>query len=489
MKPHLIVIYLCFICFVIGIFVYPASANNFKTLFEENEYYTALHKLFSEAEESIDIVISAIVANPKDPQDPVNKLLGTLFEARERGVRVRVVFEDTTSSESFLAYRSLLESGVDVYFDASRVLVNSKMVVVDSHICVIGSPDWSADSWRGKVVSAVLDSSDMAKVVSDSISKFPLAKQPSFIKEEAEGVLIPHDFLLLKKFGIRLMNERAENPFGLYLVLIKEAQEKGQNSFLLDYEKCGKRLYLEKDFFRSFKDSQEEKEYYYQRVKKILRVLRDRYNLIEYDESSDEVALLKQFDIDLAKPDATHPCFILPHKFWDDDFPHRLSLSAKYMYLVCLLEAKKSARSPYWFSNEYMLSELYSLNLHTVSSGLERLEEENLIEVARAPHLEGESFKDAKKVYCINQIVTDEEFKKRIEELSTKYGDDITKQAREQASELDESKDLLIIETFIHLIKKYGYLAVRRANVDTLNYKKGSSLRHISTTIKFLEKD
>lgn len=462
-----------------------------RALLQESDYYETLHDLFSQAEGSIDIVIDAIVITPLTPDNPVNKLIESLIEARKRGVKIRVILEDTRSPKNFVAYRSLLEGGIDVYFDTSKLLINSKAIVVDSHICIVGGLSWSPDAWRkNHTLSVVLDSEHMAGVVEDSVSKLLLAEQSPFIVEERpKGILIPNDLLLLKKFGMRFVDERAEEQFDLYLLLIKEAQAKSDNELLFDYEGWGRMLGLEKKFFREFESEEEKKEYYNRKVKKAARFLRDRFRLIEYDEENDKVVLLKQFNIDLSRPDAANPCFVLPDKFWDAEMPHRLDLNAKYVYLASLLEAEKSARYPYWFGNESTLSDMYGLNLNTVSAGLDQLEEMNLIEIARAPAVKDEPREKDKNVYRINRIISQEEFNEKILEFEQEYGRDITEQAQKEASELNEPNDLYIIKTFINLIHKYGYPAVRRANIDTLHYERGSNLRHISTTIKLLEKE
>jgi len=458
-----------------------------RTLLEEGEYYRTLNELISKAETSIDIVIGTIVVTPADPENPVNKLMDSLIEARERGVRVRIILEDRGSSGNFFAYRNLLENGMDIYFDTSRLLINSKSVVIDSGVCVIGGLSWSPDSWKeGNAISVILDSKDMAEAVGNSISKLLLTESAPFVEEKPEGVLIPDDFLLLEKYGIKFIEERGNQSLDLYLSLIKEAQEKGTNELVFDYDKWGDLICLKEAFFREFESAEERSEHYKRRLMQILKILRDRFEFIEFDEKSGKVTLIEQFGLDLSGPGEAAHCFIIPYKFWDARYAYRLDLNTKYMYLVSLLEAKKSARSPYWFSNEYMLSDMYSLSLKSVTAGLHNLEHINLLEIASSPEeIEGKP----KNVYRNNKIITEDEFNEKIAEFEEAHSAKIVKQAREEATKLNEPNDLFIIKTFINLIWKYDYSLVRRANVNTLHYKRGSNLRHISTTIKLLEKE
>ena len=244
--------------------------------------------LFTQAKESIDIVIDEIVIDPLDPKGLVSKIIESLLEARKTGVRVRVVLEDTTSPRNFTAYRTLLEGGIDVYFDTSRLLVNSRAVVVDSATCVIGGLSWAPDSWRDDhTLSVVIDSEEMAGTVEGSISKLLLTEAAPLMEIEAEGMLIPNDFLLLKKFGMRFIDGRAEEAFDLYLLIIKEAQEKSSSELLFDHEGWGRTLSLEKKFFREFESDQERSQYYNSRLKKALGVLDGRYGLVDFHRRRD----------------------------------------------------------------------------------------------------------------------------------------------------------------------------------------------------------
>jgi len=360
---------------------------------------------------------------------------------------------------------------------------------VDSKKCIIGSISWSPVSFgKNYAMSIVLDSEEMAKTIADSISKVTLAERPLIAEESLKGVLIPDDFLLLKDFGIRFVKEKANKPFDLYLVLIHEAQDQGNDEFNIDHEKIGRLLCLEKEVIKKLNDK-EKKDYYNKRIRKILIVPERRYGFLQYHRKDNKVVLLEKFDIDLSKPEANNLCFILPDKFWEAGFSSRLNLNEKYLYLISLREAKKSTRSPYWFSNEYILSNLYGLGDYAISKGLQRLAEENLIEIVYAPFIKGEPPKEKRNIYCINKIITEDEFNRSVEDLRSKYGQDITAKAQAEASELGEPKDIFVIEVFINLIKKYGYPAVRHANAIALSHEIGSNLRHISTTIKILEKE
>ena len=89
-------------------------------------------------------------------------------------------------------------------------------------------------------------------------------------------------------------------------------------------------------------------------------------------------------------------------------------------------------------------------------------------------------------VYCQNPLISDEEFKKEIDNLTQEYGQKTTRQAQELSAQLNELKDLNAIETYIHLIDKHGYKKVQAVNDITAKRKKGSAQRDISYTIQQL---
>lgn len=479
---------ICLTALVVVLFQGTGLSIEPQTLFQEEGYYQELHRLFSQAESSIDIVIDAIEVTPPEPHSHIDKLIELLLEAGGRGVRVRVILEDAKSPKNFIAYRKLLEGGLDVYFDSSKLLVNSKSIVIDSRICVVSGMSWTPEAWDKKnTIAVVLDSGEMAKTVGDSVSKLLTVERTPFIAERAEGVLIPDDFLLLKRFGRRLIEERANDAFDLYLFLIKIAQERAGTEFRIDYVKWGASLCSKRKTLKKFSNEEQKERFYHRTISTALTALSKRYGFVEYDKKGGKVTLPKLFDIDPGKSAETHPCFVLPYAFWEADIPATLPLEAKYIYLIALLESRKSERFPYWFSNPGMLSDFYGLSPHTVDAGLDRLEKMNIIEIARAPGAREASGKGERDVYRINRIIPKEEFDKRIEEFEREHGGELTEQARNEALQLNEPNDFLIIKTFIGLIKKYGYPAVRQANVDTVRHQRGSSLSCISTTIKMLE--
>ncbi|HDO25574.1 MAG TPA: hypothetical protein ENG95_02865 [Nitrospirae bacterium] len=58
-------------------------------------------------------------------------------------------------------------------------------------------------------------------------------------------------------------------------------------------------------------------------------------------------------------------------------------MRAKYIYLICLYEASRSTRYPFWFRSQKDMSKLYGISDNTISLALMELEEKGIIEVTR----------------------------------------------------------------------------------------------------------
>ena len=75
--------------------------------------------------------------------------------------------------------------------------------------------------------------------------------------------------------------------------------------------------------------------------------------------------------------------FVVPAKFYTDKYMSGLSMKAKYLYLICLLEASNSTKYPEWFRSQQDMGKLYGISGDTISTGLLELEAKGVIQVTR----------------------------------------------------------------------------------------------------------
>jgi Mn-dependent DtxR family transcriptional regulator len=81
------------------------------------------------------------------------------------------------------------------------------------------------------------------------------------------------------------------------------------------------------------------------------------------------------------KPDKS--TIIISYEYWQEGYSDKLSMRAKYMYLICLYEASRSTKYPLWFRSQKDMSKLYGISDTTISLGLQELEDKGLIEIIR----------------------------------------------------------------------------------------------------------
>jgi phosphatidylserine/phosphatidylglycerophosphate/cardiolipin synthase-like enzyme len=73
-----------------------------------------------------------------------DSLATALIYAKERGVEVRVVIERERAYEQGSEYSRLKSAGVDVRLDGNPNLMHHKFMVIDGHVVVTGSYNWSS---------------------------------------------------------------------------------------------------------------------------------------------------------------------------------------------------------------------------------------------------------------------------------------------------------------------------------------------------------
>jgi len=438
-----------------------------------SDYFPAVHKALSQARQSIEVIMYLIIMDPQDTENPVNILINDLIAARKKKARVRVILENEKFNESQLAFETLQKNGIDVYYDTPKTYLHTKAIVIDSRICILGSANWSRTAfYNNHEVSIILDSEETAKAIKESLSHIILDKIPP-ARTEKKGLLFPEEFLLSPRAGRRLIKDRADKAFDLYLLFLKESQTTKSDVLKLDYERYA--------YLLGYKAPPDVNkiEYYYEKLRRPLKRLQRRYGLLKYDTRKKEIILLKP---------TSQSYLILPFQYWEYNLPERLSLRAKYLYLISLLEAQKSLKNPYWFRSQKDLSTIYGLSDYTISLAFLELERENIIEVLRGERTEEEFGKRQANIYQVNSLISPREFQERIDSLKAEYGEEITSQAQALSAQLNEPKDLTKIEIYIHLIKEHRYEPVKEANEKASRYKKGSSLHHITTTINLLKK-
>jgi len=350
------------------------------------DYQQTLHKYLIQAKDSIIIAMYFIIIEPEG-DGPVNELVNDLIAAKKRGVKVKVILEDSKLKESRLAYQKLKENNIPVYFDTPSNLLHIKGVAIDGRYLFLGSANWSRAAIEDNYEATYFkDSPPDARAFKKYVENIPFQDKDIFLPP-IEGVTLSPDFLLSSKsrdsglasnsqshkYGRRLLKNQADKQFDLYLLLCKIAEARGENTFSIDYDSLAREMgYTVPENLRKYRSPHD---YFYERIHRLLVRLR-RYGLINYRKG---IVTLKANNIRRSDK----PSIVIPFEYWEFDYPAKLSMRAKYMYLVSLYEAARSTRYPYWFRSQKDMAKLYGISDTTISLGLLELEEKGIIEITR----------------------------------------------------------------------------------------------------------
>jgi cardiolipin synthase len=134
-----------------------------------SDYYYWLPSAFADAKNRIDIAMFHM-AIPSE-KHPTRILIEELIKAQKRGVKVSVLLdrdreEDPYKSEviNINALNLLLSNNIAVKFDTEKQLLHSKLIIIDKHLAIIGSHNWSAGSYfRYDDISLVLESKSLVE--------------------------------------------------------------------------------------------------------------------------------------------------------------------------------------------------------------------------------------------------------------------------------------------------------------------------------------
>ncbi|MFA5093320.1 MAG: phospholipase D-like domain-containing protein, partial [Candidatus Omnitrophota bacterium] len=388
--------------------------------------------------------------------------------AKERGAAVKVII-DESQSINHNAYNRLKQKGVEVYFDTALKVLHAKAIIVDSKICIVGSHNWTRAALNDNYeFAAYIEDTKLAEKLIDDIAKIPLSSEQTTKPKEQIGLRLPVKMLtaLPKPSLFKIFTSQAEQAFDLYLFLAKKAQEINSNVITIDYEEfASKGLgYFKKERIDIYR---------------VLRNLDKKYGVIRYEPGAKTLTV-----IEIPADEYVN----IPDSYWKYGFDRKLTLAAKYMYLISLSEAQRSALNPYWFRSYKDLVRMYHLSEMSIGNGITELQKENILEIFRSkPEKAGKFESRPANRYCLHHLQSLEQFNQGLNVLFVKYGEFFVRQAQELSAQLNEPNDLAKIETYIDLINTYGYEKVKKVNVKVAAYRRETGFYDLAQVILLLK--
>jgi len=141
--------------------VEPQTQTRDITILSNRDYFPTVHQIFQDAQRSIQVMMFSARYYTEKPRhagdiehvpgthwSDTNVLLDDLIDASQRGVNVQIILDNSNWNESNTELNEqfgqlMIEGGVAVFMDDPEVTTHCKLIIVDDHITVVGSTNWS----------------------------------------------------------------------------------------------------------------------------------------------------------------------------------------------------------------------------------------------------------------------------------------------------------------------------------------------------------
>jgi len=392
-----------------------------------------------------------VVLSSKVTGSKVHRLVDALWQAKKRGLNVQVVLDRNAvwiekGNKNGGAYRYLRERGVEVFYDDEHVLTHAKALVIDERTVVLGSTNWTESALtRNTEANVLIRSKELAREVLEGFGE-PVPQAPE--TSSGGGVRVPWTFLNSRNLLGRMVNNRDERAFDLYLFLLKSFAGREEKELGFHYEALEREIGIQK------KDAIARRT-----VRRALGRLQDKYGLIgySYEPWKDPVISLKTAE---TSPDRAVE---IPSAYWEWGWSRKLTFPGKVMYLLGQMYSASSPIAPAWFRSGEDLAKRFGFSIRFVRAGFMDLRRHNLVEVA-PDQLSPSNYKTRKaNRYIPNPLCDPKELEKAFQDLERRYGKEKVSRAAGALHLIYEDSDVGAAERLILLEEEFGPEVVRRA--------------------------
>lgn len=432
---------------------------------------TTLNEI-NNAKKSINLTMYLLSVKEHETGWQSYQLVDALVKAKERGVKVEVILDqsydfergtptkENLQSKNTEAYELLKKNGITVLFDTPQVYTHSKVLVIDGETVILGSTNWSnAALTANNEANVLIHSKEVAQAVLEDQKKIEI-QAPRV--EVSEMVPISWTFTNSERFLGRMMTRGAERAFDVYLYLLKEYDGSAEAKVIVDHDALARALGIERMTSEAYR----------RQIIKALEQLQNDYHLISvstpYGQSSE--VILKDY-ADPSKPYSKpiDKFVYLPKTYWKYGWDKALSFPGKIMYIVNLSYVAVSPISPRWSSTVDALAERFHISGHSVSAGTTDLRRADLVEV-RYDEISKDGGPRQSNIYLPNALYDPVERQAQFKDLERAYGQEKYAQVREYAKIVYEDNNLSGIKALLELDRQYGPEIVRQA-VDVVKIK------------------
>ncbi len=429
------------------------------------KYFPAVKEAIDNSEKSIFMVVYIVAFDERDTESPVYKLCEGLVEAGKRGVQVKIILDQNINfgkhredgkwqveGKNENAFNFFKQNNLDVSYDEKTTYTHSKAIVIDDEIIIMGSTNWSDSALRrNNETSVLIKSKELAKTLLTNFFNIAIDYEASKSIQEKESPLAIHRYFMEDpNLAGRMMTSCDERAFDVYLLLLKDNLTESE----FNYNKIA--LQLDLDQKMPVND-------YRRQINKTLRKLETDYNLVEFTPRWGKNAQIKLLNNEGALyeyPQGKY--FLLPGEYFAYSWNKKLSLAAKYCYLINLYKSTLSRDNPWWSGSRETLGLKFHIQRDTVTKGMTELRRLNLVDVEYSNIEEGYENREPARYKPLNLYSPEQQAQKweRVEKL---YGKDKVKKVRKLAEIVFEENDPTIIEDIILLTDEHGKEQIQEA--------------------------
>jgi len=227
-----------------------------------------------------------------------------------------------------------------VRFAEPGLCLHDKLIIIAEKTVISGSSNWTYSALKINSENCdLIRSPEYAKIKLAKIAQLKtLGKKPQK-PADSRSFKVPVTFLRDAQFAPLIINRSQATLFDLYLFLLKSGQDLGLSEFPANY----------KDIALAIGRSPENPNTN-NKINKFLRKLAQDYKLIGAEFKFGAPTVVKLSSV----PEESY--FNLPYAYWEYGWDKKLSLPAKFMYLVNLYEQENSPTKPWWSSSRQGIS-------------------------------------------------------------------------------------------------------------------------------------
>jgi len=231
---------------------------------------------------------------------------------------------------------------------------------------------------------------------------------------------------------------------------------------------------------------------YRRQIIKTLWKLSKRYHLIEPQFEWGKPAIIKLLDYEDKTKTYSAPLkayFNIPYAYWEYGWSRKLSLRAKFAYLINIYKQETSDIRPWWSLSLSLLAQDFHVHPQTIGDGTRELEKEGILEIERSRVKKRMAFTDREpNHYLLKPLPSPEAMERKWKELESIYGEDLVKRARELAFMIDKGNSHECVEDFIRIIGCYGEVWVKKATQEVAKMKADNPRRHFGYIVGILKR-